>query len=255
MKHEDWTLSKNNVNICTGCRNDCVYCYAKEMAYRFGQVSQGQWHNMLVRQKDVDKHRKLYSGIVGFPTSHDITPENLDAYMVVLRKLIDVGNRVLIITKPRIDCIKAICDSFNSEFDKDHILFRFTIGSPDNKILKTLEPGAPLYEERYSALMYAARQEFITSLSIEPIIDYHNTINVINDLYSYVTETIWLGTMSKIDSVIGKANGNAKILLGDIKQFQTRKVINNLTTQIGLRDTDNKIRYKTSIKEIISIES
>jgi hypothetical protein len=61
--------------------------------------------------------------------------------------------------------------------------------------------------------------------------------------------------MSKIDSVIGKANGNAKILLGDIKQFQTRKVINNLTTQIGLRDTDNKIRYKTSIKEIISIES
>ena len=26
-RFQDWTKSKNNVNICTGCKNDCVYCY------------------------------------------------------------------------------------------------------------------------------------------------------------------------------------------------------------------------------------
>jgi hypothetical protein len=132
-RHEDWTLSKNNVNICTGCENDCLYCYSKSMAQKWKQVKRGQWSNMRIRQADIDKPRKLHDGLVGFPTSHDITPANLNGYIEVLGKLLRVGNEVLIITKPHLDCIKAICNA--SLFFKDKILFRFTIGAMDNSIL------------------------------------------------------------------------------------------------------------------------
>ena len=41
------------VNCCTGCSHDCLYCYAKGMAVRFGQVTAGQWPTETMRQNDV----------------------------------------------------------------------------------------------------------------------------------------------------------------------------------------------------------
>ena len=44
----EWAVK--TVNCCTGCSHDCVYCYAKEMSHRFGQVADGQWASERIRQ-------------------------------------------------------------------------------------------------------------------------------------------------------------------------------------------------------------
>lgn len=85
-----------------------------------------------------------------FPSTHDITPKHLDLAIDFLKRLLGNGNKVLIVSKPSFECIKWICDSFVDY--KDHILFRFTIGSTDNKTLKFWEPNAPDYSERKKAL-------------------------------------------------------------------------------------------------------
>ena len=56
-RFQDWTKPGNNVNICTGCENDCIYCYAKSAALRRRQITDGQWPQMQIRQDDVDKPR------------------------------------------------------------------------------------------------------------------------------------------------------------------------------------------------------
>ena len=168
----DWTEPSNNANICTGCENDCLYCYAHSMARRFNQLNGHPWSEMKIRQHDVDKNRKLYSGLVGFPSSHDITPSNIDAYLTVLGKLLRAGNEVLIVSKPRLDCIKRICDA--SQFFRDKILFRFTIGAMDDDILSFWEPNAPKYRERKVCLAYARNRGFRTSVSMEPMLDTPN---------------------------------------------------------------------------------
>ena len=68
---QDW--ADITVNCCTGCSHDCVYCYAKGMAYRFGQVSPGQWASERIRPRDVARSHRRYPGTVMFPSSHDIT--------------------------------------------------------------------------------------------------------------------------------------------------------------------------------------
>ncbi len=73
----EWSVK--TVNCCTGCSHDCLYCYAKEMALRFGQITASQWPLERIRQHDVIKRHKKYDGQVMFPSSHDITPTNLDA--------------------------------------------------------------------------------------------------------------------------------------------------------------------------------
>ena len=172
-RFQDWTDSKNNINICTGCMNDCVYCYMKSMNAKIPSKKQpADWHNWELRPDDVEANRRLMDGLVGFPTSHDIFPEILDPYLIVLGKLLRAGNEVLIVSKPRLDCIKEICAS--SRFFKDRIIFRFTIGSMNDQLLGTWEPNAPGYEERKACLQYAFEQGYRTSVSVEPMLDATN---------------------------------------------------------------------------------
>ena len=74
---QEWSVK--TVNCCTGCSHDCLYCYAKEMATRFMQVTTAEWPLERIRTKDVNKRHKKYDGQVMFPSSHDITPSNLSA--------------------------------------------------------------------------------------------------------------------------------------------------------------------------------
>ena len=136
------------VNCCTGCSHDCVYCYGKGMALRFGQVPDGQWGSERIRQHDVVRKHPKYPGRVMFPSSHDITPNNLSACLQVLENLLAAGNEVLVVSKPHLDCIQAICQQFEGYRDK--ILFRFTIGARDDRLLSLFEPNAPdIRKERH----------------------------------------------------------------------------------------------------------
>ena len=79
---QEWSVK--TINCCTGCSHDCRYCYAKEMAIRFKQLTASQWPLERIRTADVNKLQKKYDGQVMFPSSHDITPNNLDACLTVL---------------------------------------------------------------------------------------------------------------------------------------------------------------------------
>lgn len=190
----EWT--KHSVNIATGCDNDCRYCYAKFMADRFGQRKKEDWGNTLIRQKEVDKNRGKMDGVIGFPTSHDILHSNIDEYISTLLKLLNAGNQVIIVSKPRLELIEKLCQSIE-EF-KNQVLFRFTIGAMDNAKLLFWEPNAPIYEERKACLKYVWKKGFRTSVSIEPMIDAANIESLVNDLIPFITEDIWIGIMNNI---------------------------------------------------------
>ena len=244
----DWTEPENNINFCTGCENDCIYCYAKSMAYRFGQVKEGHWHEMIIRQKDVDKKRKLHNGIVGFPSSHDILPTNIDAYLIVLGKLLRAGNEVLIVSKPRLDCIKRICEA--TQFFKDKILFRFTIGAMNDDILSYWEPNAPTYDERKKCLEYAFNLGFRTSVSMEPMLDTKNIEALVEDLLPFVSEDIWLGTMNHLSRI---KKGADKRLLSELEIIEAGQTPEMLLAIDKIYENNPKIKWKTEALKIIEM--
>ena len=244
----DWTEPENNINFCTGCENNCVYCYAKSMAYRRGQVKEGHWHDMIIRQNDVDKKRKLHHGIVGFPSTHDILPNNIEAYLIVLGKLLRAGNEVLIVSKPRIECIKRICEAV--QFFKDKVLFRFTIGAMNDDILSFWEPNAPKYHERKECLEYALNMGFRTSVSMEPMLDSTNIEALVNDLSPFVSEDIWLGTMNHLSWI---KKGADKRLLDELAILVAGQTPDRLLTIDTIYGNNPKIKWKTEALKIIKL--
>lgn len=245
--------SPYTLNCITGCINDCKYCYAKEMSIRHKLSTPETWKDEKVRESDILKNIKKYEGRVMFPSSHDIRPEHLVANMKFLQHILEAGNEVLIVSKPNLVSIKAICKVF--EKYKDKILFRFSIGSADDKVLKFWEPNAPEFKERLACLKWAHKKGFGTSVSCEPMLD-NNIDKVVKKVSPYVTETIWIGKINHLIGVTGRGrldfNGHndwaTLIIANELIAWQSDDNIMKLYEQYK---NDSKIRWKESIKKVI----
>ncbi len=187
----DW-----NYNIFLGCPYDCKYCYAKFMAKRFGRIKTlDEWSKPVLNKKKFFQPIKKRKGRGMFPTTHDITPSTFLHCTIVLIRLLQAGNEILVTTKPDFKLIKMLCNNEQIKWYKEQIQFRFTITSIDDKLLDFWEEFAPKYQSRKDSLIYAFREGFKTSVSIEPFLDF-NPIKLIKELAPYCTESIWLGIMN-----------------------------------------------------------
>ena len=92
---KEWASS--NVNIQTGCEHDCRYCYAKTMAIRFKRATATSWKNPSLRQHAIAKGFTRRTGRIMFPTTHDITEQNINECLAVLDRMLKAGNEVLIV--------------------------------------------------------------------------------------------------------------------------------------------------------------
>jgi hypothetical protein len=219
------------------------------MAIRFKRLTAEQWPLERVRQKDVEMRRKLYAGRVMFPSAHDITPGNFEACLTVLNKLIGAGNQVLIVSKPRFDIIREICRQFDE--DKNRIMFRFTIGSLNNEILRFWEPGASCFAERLDSLAYAFEAGYQTSVSIEPMLDYEGVIDLILAVDPLVTNAIWIGKMNHIKKNLVVDSPEMDEAVRRIENGQTEERIKVL---YAVLKNNPKIKWKGTFKDILGIE-
>jgi len=246
---KEWASS--NINLISGCSHDCRYCYARKMAIRFKRKTEESWKIMELNKKKLFQNFKKRKGRIMFPTSHDITPQFKEECFLVLKKLLDAGNSVLITSKPHFDIIKELCVNF--EKYKDLIQFRFTITSLNNNILEFWEPGAPSFEERLQSLKFANFVKYKTSVSIEPFLD-KDPIALVKKLYPYVSETIWIGKMNYL-----KRNHSSIEELDFYNEIRENCTIQNIQKIIYKLRRYKKIRYKDSIKrfdiEIPSIQT
>jgi hypothetical protein len=244
--------AEHSVNIQTGCEHNCRYCFARHNAVvRFKQCDAAQWTKPVIDQTKVDRrYHGRYKGVVMFPTAHDITPLNLSEYLCVLRKLLDAGNNILIVTKPHWPCITVICEAY-ANFKKQ-MTFRFTIGSTGDAVLKFWEPGAPGFMERLSCLRYAYYRGYSTSVSCEPYLDPH-VIYTYTACKPYITDSFWVGKLRHFNSRVqlyGVTEEQMKQFVEPLKAAQCDKVVRDI---YKLLDGQPFIQWKDSIREVMGI--
>jgi DNA repair photolyase len=247
---KEW--AKYNENCISGCSHDCKYCYAKTMAIvRLKMKTSENWKNEILRQGQLKRGFRRRQGRFMFPTTHDITPEHLDAIMEFLENILKAGNEVLVVSKPHLDCIRTICVRF-VEY-RTQILFRFTIGSTDNETLRYWEPGAPSFDERLESLEFAYGSGYATSVSCEPLLD-DNADDLIRQVLPFVTDAIWPGKGNKLLSRL-RLNGH-----GDPETIQkATQLMESLSAEfildLYLRYKENpKVKWKDSLKKVVGID-
>jgi len=245
--------AKKTLNFQIGCENGCLYCYAREMATRYKWNSSSNWTTPRVRQEMLTKNIPNFGEVVMFPSSHDITPNNIEQSIQFLGNILKAGNKVLVVSKPSYECIKRICKEFDRY--KDHILFRFTIGSSSDEVLKFWEPYAPSFNERLKSLKLAHKLGFQTSVSCEPMLD-NQIERVIKKVDPFVTETIWIGKVNRLLGTTGRGRLEFNGVLTK-KTLQRAKELNewqnndNIIKLYNHLKNNPKIKWKCSIKHVL----
>ena len=240
-----------NVNIQSGCEHDCLYCYGHGMSAQYKRAAAKNWSAPAVRRKDVSKRYPKRKGTIMFPTTHDITEFNLSECLTVLKKMLVAGNEVLVVSKPHLTCVKALCKELKDY--KGQILFRFTIGSADPAVLSFWEPNAPSYRERLSCLKWAFQHGFKTGVSCEPMLD-GNIQRVIDAARPFVTDAIWLGRVNNLRKIlahIAPDNRAARAKANELLALHTDDWIRELYKQ---HKHDPLIKYKDSIKDVVGLD-
>lgn len=245
---KEWASS--NVNIQSGCPNDCRYCYAKSMTIRHKRKTRDNWKEPKIQAIKVDKGFAKRKGTIMFPTTHDITQDNIYACIVVFRKMLDADNRVLIVSKPDPVCVQELC--YALAYVQNQILFRFTIGSADNSVLRFWEPGAPTFQHRLEALKTAWTLGFATSVSCEPMLD-NRIEDVVDNVLPYLTDSIWIGLPNMLNQRIALNCGDdetkvrAKELMAGLTDHRIKELY-------GKYADHPKIKWKESIKKAIGLD-
>ena len=244
---KEWAVAEINCSI--GCPHDCRYCYARVAALDRGAIqSVGEWSRSRIIDGEIDRQRPRYPGRVMFPTAHDIVEENLNEALEVISRLLEADNLVLIVSKPSLSCIEQICDRLSRR--RNQILFRFTITARDGDILRFWEPGAPAYPERLDSLRLAYEKGFATSVSIEPILDLEDLVDLIGEIEPLVTDSIWVGKMNRIEERVRIESSEAAAEVERIRSEQHDQKILDLYDSLK----DNPlIRWKESIKLVVGL--
>lgn len=218
------------------------------MAIRFKRKTPDTWKEEVVNTEKVEKNYRKRDGVIMFPSSTDITPNTVDASLVVLKKHLSAGNDMLIVTKPHFDVLVRLCDELKQY--KEQFIFRFTIGSISTETLKFWEPNAPSFEERLSALEYAYQNGFSTSISMEPTLDLFPE-KVVERVYDMVTNDIWIGLPNMLDRRL-KMNGygNDEQVMKASAELQKGQSVEWVLSLVEKYKDDPKILWKDSIRKI-----
>ena len=196
---KEWAVK--NINCSKGCSNDCKYCYAKSNGNHYGWKKREDWLNMENKEwmanKKFRKVKNTSSDLFDymFPSSHDITLENIDLFIDVSKNILSAGNTLLIVSKPDDNWIRYLLR--NLFMYSEQILFRFTITTLDDSSRHYWENNSPSIPSRLKALELTYDFGFKTSVSIEPFLD-DTVINVVKRVHSHVTDDIWIGPMNMI---------------------------------------------------------
>lgn len=259
---KEW--SARSVNIDKGCIHKCKYCYAYFMAERFGRLDgedpTDSWGNPVPNQRIINKGWKKQNGRIMFPTTHDITPKNMDYCFKVGTKLLEAGNSWLWVTKPHIECVQESIKLFKKYYDAniidDHgvthkqLEIRMTICSTNEKLLHDWEPGAPTFEERFKCLKLAYQNGCTTSISMEPMLDLCSVPETVSKLQDYVSGHLWIGVMNK------KYVDRTKNTYPEMKNYCDFVIEDQTPDRViklyELLKDNPKIRWKDSIRKILS---
>ena len=221
------------------------------MKKRFHQLDGYKWNQERLKVHQDKANIPKNKGRIMFPSAHDITPPFIEENITFMHQILNAGNKLLIVSKPHEFCIQRLCGEFKTK--KDRIIFRFTIGSIENQVLKFWEPGAPLFEERLLCLKLAHEQGYQTSVSIEPMLE-GNIDLLIKELEPYVTGTIWLGKINRLKSNLTLNGYATPEIMKRAEELQTNQNDLTIWALYDKHKDNSKIRFKDSIKRVVGIQ-
>jgi DNA repair photolyase len=187
-KRDDWFLDDYSVNPYEGCSFNCIYCYIRGSKYgeNMARTLSAKMNSPELLEKQLSRRAKKGEyGIIALSSSTEPYMP-IEEKLKLTRKLLEIILRykfpVHILTKSKLvlrdlDLLKEIDKAAILSDDlkpklKRGVIISLSISTLDEKLAKTLEPGAPAPKERLETMQKCKKEGFSVGVDYIPVLPF-----------------------------------------------------------------------------------
>ena len=169
----DWYGVDYNMNLYRGCSHGCIYCDSRSNCYHIDNfdVVKGKENALLILEKELSK--KHDHGVVGIGSMSDTyNPNELEYEQTrgALKLLSKYNYGVSIDTKSNL--ILRDLDLLKKINEKNNVIIKFTITTPNDELSKIIEPHVCVSSERFKAIKTLSDNGIFAGIMMNPVLPF-----------------------------------------------------------------------------------
>ena len=170
---DEWYGVDYNMNLYRGCCHGCIYCDSRSSCYGIEDfdVPRGKENALVILENELS--RKKEKGVVGIGSMSDTYnpfERQYEQTRGALKLLLKYGYGVSIDTKS--DLILRDLDLLKEINEKDNVIIKFTITTPDDGLCRIIEPHVCVSSERFKAIRTLTENGIYAGIMMTPVLPF-----------------------------------------------------------------------------------
>ena len=168
-----WFGVDYNMNLYRGCPHGCIYCDRRSNCYHVDHfdVPRGKENALAILEKELSSKR--YKGVIGIGSMSDTynPQEKIHEQTRGALKLISrYGFGVSIDTKS--DMILRDIDLLKQISDRNDVIVKLTITTPDDELSRIIEPYVCVSSKRFEAIRELSENGIFAGIMMTPVLPF-----------------------------------------------------------------------------------
>lgn len=168
-----WYGIDYNMNLYRGCSHGCIYCDSRSECYHIDNFDVVRGKKDALTILDIELRKKRVKGVIGIGAMSDTYNPQEIKYEITrgALKLISKYNYgVSIDTKS--DLILRDLDLLKELNNKNNVIIKFTITTPNDKLSKIIEPGVCESSKRFQAIKQLSDNGLFVGIMLNPVLPF-----------------------------------------------------------------------------------
>lgn len=168
-----WLGTDYNMNLYRGCSHGCIYCDSRSNCYHieeFDRVRGKENALTILEQELIRKREKGVIGIGAMSDTYNPFEKIYEQTRNALKLIAKYNFGVSIDTKS--DLIKRDLDILKEINDKNNVIVKFTITTPEDALCKRLEPNVCVTSKRLEAIKVLSDNGIFVGILLNPVLPF-----------------------------------------------------------------------------------
>ena len=169
----EWFGIDYKLNLYRGCPHGCIYCDSRSNCYHIDNfdIPKGKENALLLLEQELSKKKE--KGVVGIGSMSDTYNPNELKYEQTrgaLKLIAKYNYGVSIDTKSNL--ILRDLDLLKEINEKNNVIIKFTITTPNDELSKIIEPRVCISSKRFEAIKKLSDNGIFTGILMNPVLPF-----------------------------------------------------------------------------------
>jgi len=169
---DEWYGIDYNMNLYKGCTHGCIYCDSRSNCYHIDNfdIPRGKENALAILESELRRYHKGIVGIGSMSDTYNPCEVKYEQTRGALKLISKYGYGVSIDTKS--DLILRDLDLLKEINEKNNVIIKFTITTPDDDLSRIIEPNVCVSSKRLEAIRILSNNGIFAGIMLNPVLPF-----------------------------------------------------------------------------------